>query len=63
MENLSYQVRLDEERLLSQQVNSSDRCVTLIIKRPLIALRYRLPDGQVHPSEYCALSFALNPGF
>ncbi|KAL8789718.1 MAG: hypothetical protein Q9213_000968 [Squamulea squamosa] len=47
LENLSYQVRLDEERYRSQQIQDSERYVILVIKRPAAALRYQLSSGEV----------------
>ena len=47
LDNLLFQVRLDEERIKSQALQDSDRYVILIVKRPMIAIRYRLPDGKV----------------
>ena len=38
---------MDEESALSQTVPDHDLRVLIIVKRPLLALRYRLPDGQV----------------
>ena len=45
--DLQDQVRMDEESALSQSVPDHDLRVLIIVKRPLLALRYRLPDGQV----------------
>ncbi|KAL8846064.1 MAG: hypothetical protein Q9221_008810 [Calogaya cf. arnoldii] len=47
LENLSLQVRLDEEKSRSQQIQDSDRYVVLVIKRPAAALRYQLSTGEV----------------
>ncbi|KAL8671155.1 MAG: hypothetical protein Q9168_004332 [Polycauliona sp. 1 TL-2023] len=47
LENLSFQVRLDEEKFRSQQIQDADRYVVLVIKRPAVALRYQLPTGEV----------------
>jgi hypothetical protein len=47
LDNLVFQVRLDEERIKSQALQDSDRYVILIVKRPMVALRYQLPDGKV----------------
>ncbi|KAI4261712.1 MAG: hypothetical protein L6R42_003092 [Xanthoria sp. 1 TBL-2021] len=47
LENLSFQVRLDEEKYRSQQIQDSDRYVVLVIKRPAAALRYQLSTGEV----------------
>ncbi|KAM0805382.1 hypothetical protein BDR22DRAFT_395850 [Usnea florida] len=38
---------MDKESALSQNVPDHDLRVLIIVKRPLLALRYRLPDGQV----------------
>lgn len=45
--DLQDQVRMDEESALSQNVPDHDLRVLIIVKRPLLALRYRLPDGQI----------------
>lgn len=42
-----FQARLDEERAGSQSIQDSEPRVVLIIKRPLVALRYQLSDSQV----------------
>ncbi|KAL8730906.1 MAG: hypothetical protein Q9181_004508, partial [Wetmoreana brouardii] len=47
LENLVYQVRLDDERLKSQQLSDADRYVVVLIQHPLVALRYQLPSGEV----------------
>ncbi|KAL8728103.1 MAG: hypothetical protein Q9166_005628 [cf. Caloplaca sp. 2 TL-2023] len=47
LENLSFQVRLDEERYRSQQIQDSERYVVLVIKHPAVALRYQLSTGEV----------------
>ncbi|KAI4223185.1 MAG: hypothetical protein LQ349_007478 [Xanthoria aureola] len=47
LENLSFQVRLDEEKFRSQQIRDSDRYVVLVIRRPAAALRYQLSTGEV----------------
>lgn len=54
--NLLFQVRLDEERIKSQALQDSDRYVILIVKRPMIALRYQLPDGKVADQHLSCLS-------
>lgn len=46
LENIVYQIRLDEERLRSQQIQDSDRFVVLVIKNPSVALRYQLATGE-----------------
>ena len=38
---------MDEEGALSQSVPDHDLRILIIVKRPLLALRYRLPDGQI----------------
>lgn len=47
LEELRFQAHRDEERRRSQAVNDRDRFVLMIIQKPLVALRYQLPDGQV----------------
>ncbi|CAF9936953.1 MAG: hypothetical protein ALECFALPRED_007017 [Alectoria fallacina] len=49
--DLQDQVRLDEERALSQHISDSDLRVLVIVKRPLLALRYMLPDGQIRKTQ------------
>ncbi|KAI4169013.1 MAG: hypothetical protein LQ348_007370 [Seirophora lacunosa] len=46
LENLAYQVRLDDERCRSQQIQDRDRNVLLVIKHPAAALRYQISTGQ-----------------
>lgn len=46
LESIVYQVRLDEERFRSQQIEDSDRFVVLVIKHPSVALRYQLVSGE-----------------
>ena len=45
-------MRLDEERLRSQRLEDADLFVILIIKKPLVAIRYRLSDGQVRVFDF-----------
>lgn len=45
--DLQDQVRMDEERALSQHISDDHLRVLVIVKRPLLALRYSLPDGQI----------------
>ena len=47
IETLKRQVRLDEERCRSQNIRDEYLFVIVIVKKPLLALRYQLPDGQV----------------
>lgn len=47
LHDLKFQARLDDERRKYQSTQESDLLIVVIIKRPLVALRYLLPDGQV----------------
>lgn len=47
LENLVLQSRFDEQQSSSQSISDSSRRVVILVKRPLIAIRYQLPDGQV----------------
>ena len=42
---------MDEERALSQHVPDNLLQVLVIVKRPLLALRYTLPDGQIRKTQ------------
>ena len=48
---LQDQVRKDEERALSQYVSDNLLRVLVIVKRPLLALRYNLPSGQIRKTQ------------
>lgn len=41
------QTRLDEDRTRSQTIPDAELNFVMIVKSPLIAMRYRLPGGQV----------------
>ncbi|KAL9132412.1 MAG: hypothetical protein Q9175_006412 [Cornicularia normoerica] len=56
--DLQDQVRLDEERALSQLVPDNDLRVLVIVKRPLLALRYTLPDGQIRKTQMNFVPFS-----
>ncbi|KAL6714390.1 hypothetical protein ACLMJK_007813 [Lecanora helva] len=45
-DTLKYQARLDQERAQSQFIPDDLLFVIMVVKHPLFALRYRLPDGQ-----------------
>ncbi|KAI4137758.1 MAG: hypothetical protein L6R39_007112 [Caloplaca ligustica] len=47
LENVAYQVRVDEERFRSQQIQDSERFVVLMIRNPVVALRYQISTGRV----------------
>lgn len=49
--DLQDQIRMDEERALSHHISDSDLRVLVIVKRPLLALRYMLPDGQIRKTQ------------
>lgn len=42
---------MDEYRARSQHVSDNDRRVLVIVKRPLLALRYTLPDGRIRKTQ------------
>ncbi|KAL8825961.1 MAG: hypothetical protein Q9191_004090 [Dirinaria sp. TL-2023a] len=48
LENLVLQARLDEERSRSQYLQDIDRNVIVMVKKPLLAIRYQLPTGQMN---------------
>ncbi|KAL8644632.1 MAG: hypothetical protein Q9210_007156 [Variospora velana] len=60
LENLAYQVRLDDERCRSQQIQDRDRNVLLVIKHPAVALRYQIPTGQIRRIQ---LNFQPDAGY
>jgi hypothetical protein len=47
LDTLLHQVRMDEERARSQAIHQDNLYILIIVKKPLLALRYQLPDGQV----------------
>ena len=49
--DLQNQVKIDEERALSQHVPDNLLNVLVIVKRPLLALRYTLPNGQIRKTQ------------
>ena len=49
---------MDEERALSQHVPDNLLRVLVIVKRPLLALRYTLPDGQIRKTQMNFVPFA-----
>ena len=51
---------MDEERALSQHISDVDLRVIVIVKRPLLALRYTLPDGQTRKTQ---MNFVPLSGF
>lgn len=56
---LQDQVRMDEERALSQYVPDNLLLILIIVKRPLLALRYTRPDGQIRRMQ---MNFVPYPG-
>ncbi|MCJ1356632.1 MAG: hypothetical protein MMC33_006627 [Icmadophila ericetorum] len=46
-EELMNQARLDQDRALSQTIPDAECYMAILVKSPLIAVRYRLPDGKV----------------
>ncbi|MCJ1463892.1 hypothetical protein MMC07_002501 [Pseudocyphellaria aurata] len=60
LHDLMFQARLDEERAGSQSIPDSEPRVVLIIKRPLVALRYQLADSQIRRLQ---LKFKTDPGY
>ena len=55
-DSLKHQARLDQQRAQSQSVPDELLYVVIVTKRPLLALRYRLPDGQVSPRQHLSFS-------
>ena len=53
LDNLALQARLDEERSKSQHLQDVDRHVIIMVKKPLLAIRYQLPTGQVRRIRFC----------
>lgn len=51
---------MDEERALSQHVPDNILLVLIIVKRPLLALRYTRPDGQIRRMQ---MNFGPYPGW
>ena len=49
---------MDEERALSQHVPDNLLQVLVIVKRPLLALRYTLPDGQIRKTQMNFVPFS-----
>ena len=49
--DLQDQVRMDEECALTQHISDIFLRVLVIVKRPLLALRYTLPDGQIRKTQ------------
>lgn len=47
LDSLTIQVRHDDEKYQSQQIQDADRYVVLIVKCPAAALRYQLSTGEV----------------
>ena len=47
LDMLQRQGNNEKERAKSQQVRYDDLHVLVLVKAPLLALRYQLPDGQV----------------
>ena len=47
MEDVINQVQFDEARRLSQPLTDANRVVLVLVKRPLLAMRFQLPDRQV----------------
>jgi len=41
------EVRIDEEMSRSMPLSDANRAALVIVQKPLVALRYRLPNGQV----------------
>ncbi|MCJ1477811.1 hypothetical protein MMC13_006484 [Lambiella insularis] len=46
LEDLLHQSQDDERRAGTQQLTNSNRRVLVLVKKPVIAIRYQLPDGQ-----------------
>lgn len=56
--DLQDQVRMDEERASSQNIPDALLRVIVIVKRPLLALRYTLPDGQIRKTQMNFMPFS-----
>lgn len=56
--DLQDQVRMDEDRALSQKIPDPHLRVIVIVKRPLLALRYMLPDGQIRKTQMNFVPFS-----
>lgn len=56
---LQDQVRMDEHCALTQHISDNFLRVLVIVKRPLLALRYTLPDGQIRKTQ---MNFVPSPG-
>ncbi|KAL8886618.1 MAG: hypothetical protein Q9215_005706 [Flavoplaca cf. flavocitrina] len=52
LDSLTIQVRHDDEKYQSQQIQDADRYVVLIVKCPAAALRYQLSTGENLPSDF-----------
>ncbi|KAL8784483.1 MAG: hypothetical protein Q9195_009030 [Heterodermia aff. obscurata] len=60
LDNLALQARLDEERNRSQILQDADRHVLLVVKKPMLAMRYQLPNGQIRRIQ---LKFPTDAGY
>ena len=58
LSNLQDQVRMDEERALFQHVPDNLLNVLVIVKRPLLALRYTLASGQIRKTQMNFVPFS-----
>lgn len=56
--DLQEQVRMDEERALSQHISDNHLRVLVIVKRPLLALRYTLSDGRIRKTQMNFVPFS-----
>lgn len=56
--NLQDQARMDEECALTQPISDNFLRVLVIVKRPLLALRYTLPDGQIRKTQMNFVPFS-----
>ncbi|MCJ1273299.1 hypothetical protein MMC21_001089 [Puttea exsequens] len=56
LKQLQQQAFLDEDRSRSQRMTDNDLYVLILLKKPLLALRYRLPSGNTR-----RLQFNFNP--
>ncbi|MCJ1382374.1 hypothetical protein MMC17_005487 [Xylographa soralifera] len=60
LKDLLQQVRVDEARLGDSQVSDSSRNILIIIRKPLVSFRFRLPDGETRRLQ---LNFAAESGY
>ncbi|MCJ1417365.1 hypothetical protein MMC32_003708 [Xylographa parallela] len=60
LKDLHQQVRIDEARLGGSQASDSSRNILIIIRKPLVSFRFRLPNGETRRLQ---LNFAVECGY